>query len=299
MEEADLEQRQLIKLEEMSLEQRQQAERLYHQLGLEPVVNKVLKEFPKSLAGMDRVTDKIFGPYDVKGRADAVAKITALATYAALSEQYNKRAGDLGARITSVEGERDHIKTDYDNLVAKVADVVGGSYEELKANYNELVTRLSDVEQLGSQAATLTKEKAQLTERYESQITALKDEHEKETSNLKGQLAERDAKVEGLESDKTTLTRELDQLRETSTRDYDLLKIAATTMAEAIPYEEIKKKLGEEMYDFLLEDSKVPDKVIGGVGRFIDFKKYLAVAVEKGAKEAGKHAEKILGKALR
>jgi len=299
MEEADLERRQLIKLEEMSLEQKQQAERLYHQLGLEPVVNKVLKEFPKSLAGMDKVTDKIFGPYDVKGRADAVAKITALATYAALSEQYNKQAGDLGARITSVEGERDHIKTDYDSLVAKVADVVGGSYEELKANYNELVTRLSDVEQLGSQAATLTKEKAQLTEKYESQIASLTSEHEKEISNVRAQLAERDAKVEGLESDKATLTRELDQLREISARDYDLLKIAATTMAEAIPYEEIKKKLGEEMYDFLLEDSKVPDKVIGGVGRFIDFKKYLGVAVEKGAKEAGKSAQKILSKALR
>jgi len=288
MEEEGLEQRQLIKLEEMSLEQKQQAERLYHQLGLEPVVNKVLKEFPKSLAGMDRVTDKIFGPYDVKGRADAVAKITALATYAALSEQYNKQAGDLGARITSIEGERDQIKTNYDNLVARVAEIVGGNYEELKANYNELVGRLTEVEQLRLQIETLNREKAQLTEKYESQVAALTSEHEKEISNLEGQLAERDAKIEGLESDKATLTRGLDQL-----------KTAVTKIAEAIPYEEIREKLREEMYDFLLKDSKVPDKVIGGVGRFIDFKKYLAAAVEKGAKEAGESAQKILGKALR
>ena len=299
MEGEDLEQRQLIKLEEMSLEQRQQAERLYHQLGLEPVVNKVLKEFPRSLAGMDRVTDKIFGHYDVKGRADAVAKITALATYTALGEQYNKQVGDLGVRITSIEGERDQIKTDYDNLVARVAEVVGGDYEELKGNYNELVGRLTEVEQLRLQIETLNREKAQLTEKYESQIAALTSEHEKEISNVRAQIVEGSSKIEGLESEKTTLTRELDQLRETLTRDYDQLKEAVTKIAGAIPYEEIREKLGEEMYDFLLKDSKVPDKVIGGVGRFIDFKKYLGVAVEKGAKEAGKSAQKILSKALR
>jgi len=38
--------------------------------------------------------------------------------------------------------------------------------------------------------------------------------------------------------------------------------------------------------------------VIDGVGKFIDFKKYLGVAVERGAKEASKYAEEILGKTL-
>jgi len=38
--------------------------------------------------------------------------------------------------------------------------------------------------------------------------------------------------------------------------------------------------------------------VIEGVGKFIDFKKYLGIAVESGAKEAYKHAEKILRKEL-
>ncbi len=85
MEEKGQEETQLIKVEEidlekMSLQQKQQAERLYNQLGLNPVVNKVLKEFSNSLSGMDRVTDKVLGPYDVKGRADAVAKVTALVT---------------------------------------------------------------------------------------------------------------------------------------------------------------------------------------------------------------------------
>jgi len=123
----------------------------------------------------------------------------------------------------------------------------------------------------------LNREKAQLAKRYESQIT------------------ERDSKIEGLESEKITLTSDLDQLRE----NYNQLKVAITTVAGAIPYEEIKEKLGEELHTFLLKDSKVPDMVIDGVGKFIDFKKYLGIAVERGAKEGCKRTEEILGKTLR
>jgi len=288
-----MEEKQLIRvgevsLEKMSLEQRQQAERLYHQLGLEPVIGTVLKEFPRTLSGMDRFLDRIFGPYDVKGRADAIARVTALVTYGSLGEQYNKEVGSLESRITSLERERDQARTNYDHLVERVAELVGGDYHELKTNYGELVRRLAEVEQLKSQLATLDKEKAQLTEKYESQIATLRNEHEKEIGNIRAQMADGGSKIKGLESEKVTLT-----------RNYDQLKTAITTLTEAIPYEEIREKLGEEMHDFLLKDSKVPDKVIGGVGRFIDFKKYLGVAVEKGAKEAGKRAQKILSKALR
>ncbi len=299
MEKKSLEEKQLIKMEEvslekMSLEQEQRVERLYHQLGLDPVVKKVLKGFSNSLSGMDRVTDRMFGPYDVKGRADAVAKVTALVTYAALSEQYNEQVGNLESQITNLEGERDQARTNYDNLVQKVADVVGGDYEELKGDYNELVGRLAEVEHLRSQLATLNKEKTELTERYESQIATLKNEHSEEVGDLRSQISERDSTIKGLESGKIALTSELEQLRE----NYDQLKTAVKAVAGAIPYEEIRKKLVEELYAFLLKDSKVPDMVIDGVGKFIDFKKYLGIAVERGAKEACKRAEEMLGKTL-
>jgi len=67
------------------------------------------------------------------------------------------------------------------------------------------------------------------------------------------------------------------------------------SLAGAIPDEGIGEKLGEDLYNFLLKDSKVPDIVIGGVGKFIDFRRYLEVAVERGAKEACKRIEEILG----
>jgi hypothetical protein len=45
-----------------------------------------------------------------------------------------------------------------------------------------------------------------------------------------------------------------------------------------------------------LKDSKVPDIVIEGVGKFIDFEKYLAVAVERGVKEVSQRVHEIVGK---
>ena len=77
--------------------------------------------------------------------------------------------------------------------------------------------------------------------------------------------------------------------------DHDRLKTAIATLAELIPDEETGKSLGEELYSFLLKDSKVPHMVIEGVGKFIDFKKYLAVAVNRGASEVRKRIEEILG----
>ena len=97
-----------------------------------------------------------------------------------------------------------------------------------------------------------------------------------------------------LESEKTTLASDLAQLR----GDYNRLKTAVAALAGAIPHEEIGEKLGEELHSFILKDSKVPDMVIEGVGKFIDFKKYLGMAAEKGAQEATKHAELTLSEAM-
>ena len=121
------------------------------------------------------------------------------------------------------------------------------------------------------------------------------DEEKKELKETyESQIADLDSKIKRLESEKTTLTSDLKQLR----GDYNQLKTAITTLAGAIPYEEIGGKLGEELYAFLLKDSRVPDMVIDGVGKFIDFRKYLGMAAEREAQEASKHAEKTLSKVL-
>ena len=52
------------------------------------------------------------------------------------------------------------------------------------------------------------------------------------------------------------------------------------------------------MHAFVLKDSKVPDAVIDGVGKFIDFKKYLRLAAIRGAEEATKQSEQAVRSAL-
>ncbi len=175
------EEKQPIKVEEvspekMNLEQERRAEQLYQQLGLEPVVDRVLKEFAGSLSGFERVTDRAFGPYDIKGRAKAIAKVTALVAYVALDEQYGKEMANLNRQIASLEAERNQVRTNYDRLVQKVSDIVRGDYDELKTNYNQLVERLANVEPLRSREIQARPDKERQGQWHEKEAARRKAE---------------------------------------------------------------------------------------------------------------------------
>jgi len=287
----------IIKIEEMSLEESQLAEQLYNSAGLDPVVDAGLKDYNKRLQKEDKLISKVLGPRgsDIRGYGEAVARRVAFAIYTLLNKQYGGKVGDLRSYIMTLEDDRDRANVKYDELMGRVVGILGEEYKELrtdskvfmeklttvlgedlkesKIDQKALAERLADIDGLRSQVKTLEKEKEQLKEKYESQIAGL------------------DSRIKGLESEKTALSGALAQLSE----DHDRLKTAITTLAEAIPDEETGKSLGEELYSFLLKDSKVPHMVIEGVGKFIDFKKYLAVAVNRGAKEVRKRIEEILG----
>jgi hypothetical protein len=104
-----------------------------------------------------------------------------------------------------------------------------------------------------------------------------------------------DSRIEALQSEKTSLTNDLAQL----TADYGRLQTSITTLAEAIPHEEIGRKLREELHTFVLRDSKVPNVLLRGAGKFIDFRKYLELAATKGAEDATEQAIETLRKAFR
>ncbi len=287
----------IIKIEEMSLEESQLAEQLYNSAGLDPVVDAGLKDYNKRLQKEDKLISKVLGPRgsDIRGYGEAVARRVAFAIYTLLNKQYGGKVGDLRSYIMTLEDDRDRANVKYDELMGRVVGILGEEYKELRTDSNvfmeklttvlgedlkeskidqkALAERLADIDGLRSQVKTLEKEKEQLKEKHESQIAGL------------------DSRIKGLESEKTALSGDLAQLRE----DHDRLKTAITTLAEAIPDEETGKSLGEELYSFLLKDSKVPHMVIEGVGKFIDFKKYLAVAVNRGAEEVRKRIEEILG----
>ena len=320
-EKSDLEEQttSIVKIEEVSLDEAQLAEQLYNSAGLDPVVDAGLKDYDKRLQKEDKLISKVFGPRgsDIKGYGDAVARRVAFAVYALLNKQYGGKVGDLRSYIMALEEERNRANDKYDELMGRVVGILGDEYKELRTDSKEfmekltatlgedlkeskidqaaLAERLADIDGLRSQIKTLDSEKKQLMEGYESQITALKDEHSEEVVTLRSQIDALDSKIKVLESEKTTLTNDLAQLR----GEYDQLKTAITTLAGAILYDEIREKLSEEQYAFLLKDSKVPDMVIDGVGKFIDFKKYLGLAAAKGAEEAIKQAEMALRDALK
>jgi len=294
------EEKQLIKIEEMNLEETQLAEQLYNSAGLDPVVDAGLKDYDKRLQQENKLISKVIGPRgsDIRGYGEAVARRVAFAVYALLNKQYGGRVGDLRSYIMTLQEERDRANTKYDELMGRVVGILGDEYKELrtdskafmerltsvlgedikesKIDHQALAGRLADIDGLRSQIKTLNEEKKELKETRESQI------------------ADMDLKIKGLESEKRILANDLARLK----KDYDQLKNAITTLASAIPHEEIGKKLEEELYDFLLKDSRVPNKVIDGVGKFIDFRKYLGLAAVKGTEEATKQAEETLRNAL-
>ena len=354
------EEKQLIKIEEISLEETQLAEQLYNSAGLDPVVDAGLKDYDKRLQQENKLISKVLGPRgsDIRGYGEAVARRVAFAVYALLNKQYGGRVGDLRSYIMTLQEESDRANAKYDELMGRVVGILGDEYKELrtdskafmerltsvlgedikesKIDHQALAERLADIDGLRSQIKTLEEEKAQLKERHESQITALTNQNSKEmekvssqiaeldstikaleseiatltsdlarsradynqlneeAGKLRSQIAELESRIKGLESEKATLTDDLGRLR----GDYNQLKTAITTLAGGITYEEIGDKLGEELYTFLLKDSKVPHMVIDGVGKFIDFRKYLGLAAAKGAEAATRQAEKSLRSAL-
>jgi DNA repair exonuclease SbcCD ATPase subunit len=310
--------RHLVNVAEMGLEETQLAEQLYHSAGLDPVVKAGLTDYDQRLKQEDKFISKVLGPResDIKGYGEAVAKRVALAVYALLNKQYGGKVGDLRSYIMTLQDERDRANARYDELMGRVVGILGEEYKELRTDskaFTEKLTtllgedikeskidqaalaeRLADIDGLRTQISGLNNEKKELKETYESQIAALKDEHKEESKNLRSQIAELDSKIERLESEKAASQNTFKHLK----AEFERLKSAAETLAEAIPHEEIGKKLGEELHTLLLKDSKVPQIVINGMSKFIDLRKYLGLAAVKGAEEATKQAKDTLSNSL-
>jgi hypothetical protein len=292
--------RQLVPVNEMRVEDTQLAEQLYNSAGLNPVVDAGLKDYDKRLQKEDKVINKVLGPRgsDIRGYGEAVAKRVALAVYALLNQQYGGKMGDLRSYIMNLEDERNRANTRYDELMGRVVGILGEEYRDLRTDSNTfmekltsvlgqdlkqsrldqglLAEKLADIDGLRSQVKTLTEEKAQIEKERASQVAGL------------------DSRIQSLESEQATLSAELarsNEIRNTATAAVDVL-------GETIPHTEIGDSLGEELYAYVLKDSKVPHAVIDGVGKFIDFRRYLRIAASRGAEEATRRSTATVRSAL-
>jgi len=290
------EETQLAKIDEMNLDDTQLAEQLYNSAGLNPVVEAGLKDYGKRLQTEDKVITKVFGPRgsDIRGYGEAVAKRVAIAVYALLNKQYGGQMGDLRSYILALEDERNQANIRYDELMGRVVGILGDEYRELRTDSNAYMERLTTV--LGDDIKQSKIDQAALAERLadidglRTQVGTLTQEKER----LEERIAELDSRIAGLESEKMTLAGELAHLNEV----HNGLNTAVDTLVATIPHKEIGEALGEELYAYVLKDSRVPRTVIAGVGRFIDFRKYLRLAAARGAEEATRQSEQTLRNAL-
>jgi len=305
----------MVNMDEMNLEESQMAEQLYNSAGLDPVVDAGLKDYDKQLQKEDKIISKVFGVRgsDIRGYGQSVARRVAFAVYALLNRQYGGKVGDLRSYIMTLEEERDRANARYDELMGRVVGILGEEYKSLRTDSREFMERLTsvlgedlkeakidkkqlaeslaDIDGLRSRIKSLENDKLVLNERHESEINILKEGHRSEVSELSSQISELDKSMKELEAVKSGLAEDLAKLQARYEQiSKELLALASTPLTD-----DTVKYLKDNLYAFILDDSKVPDRVIGGVGKFIDFKKYLGMAVHKGAGEVHKRIKEIFG----
>jgi len=245
---------------------------------------------------------------DQKALAERLADIDGLRTQIfSFNKEKEQTEEKHDAKIVELksdyETELNSLKSQIDTLNKKIVQ----EKEKHEAQLTELKNdHKNEIRNLQSQIDIISKGMLQEKDKYETQISELKSNHKDEVKSLKSEISNLnkettqekgnfEAQIAELDSEKTTLTSNLVQLRE----HHNHLKTVITTLTEVIPHEEIGGKIGEALHEFLLKDSKIPDMVIEGVGKFIDFRKYLGMAAKEGAELAGKHAEETLRDAFR
>jgi len=208
----------LATVDELSIEEIQLSDQIYHGAGLDPIVDAGIKDYDNKIEQENKLFNKILGVRgtDIRGYGESVAKRVAVAVYGQLSKQYGGKVGDLRAYIMNLEEERDNANRRYDDLMGRAIGILGEEYKDLKTDSNEfmqkltevmgedlkvsrinseaLTEKLADMDGLRSQIRTLLKDKEELAEtairekeeikvRYESQITEA-GKHKVEINNL-------------------------------------------------------------------------------------------------------------------
>jgi hypothetical protein len=292
-EEKSKEEHQIIRVEDMSLDELQMSEQLYTSAGLDPVVDAGLKDYDERIRGENKLISKVLGPRDsdIHGYGEAVAKRVAYAVYALLNRQYGGKVGDLRSYIMTLEDERNRANTRYDELMGRVVGILGEEFKELRTDSKEFMEKLTDI--LGEDLNASKIDQKALAESLadidglRAKIKGLEEELKQQKEDHEAQIAGLETRISGLEAEKTALTENLARLQ----KERDALRAAAADLLASVPHEEIGDKLGEDLYSFILKDSRVPDAVIKGVGQFIDFKKYLRMAAAQAAEEATRQAK--------
>lgn len=308
----------LINVSEMSLNEKQFLEQLYSGAGLEPVVEAGIRDYDERLQKENKLLNKVLGTRgsDIKGYGGAVARRVAFAVFQMLNREYGGKVGDLRANIMALQEERDRAKDKYDELMGRVVGMLGAEYRDLRADSREFMQKLTgtlgedlkearidkqalaetlaDIDGLRDTIKTLENEKIELDRQHAAEIERLNSAHAAEVEKHQTVVVALEQKCETMQQNNVALARQLEELQQA----HKTLRDVAAKVKETVPAEEIGQKLSDDMHEFMLKDSKVPQLVMEGVGKFIDMKKYLKLAASKGVEQALVRVEKSLSQAM-
>ena len=299
-------------IEEANLTADQLAEQLYNNAGLDPVIKAGLKDYDETLRREDKLITKVLGPRgnDIQGYGQAVAKRVAVAVFELLNRQYGGRMGDLRAYIAKLEDDRDKANSRYDELMGRVVGILGDEYRELRTDSNKFMEKLTTL--MGEDIEAKKIDQTALAERLadidglRAEIKKLESEKSEQATDYKNRLEtlnnDRKAEKNAFEQRIEILEKELDDVKASLKElkgQHKKLKDAADNLGKTIDEEDIGRKLSDGLYEYLLEDSQIPPMVLSGVGKFIDFKKYLSAAAVKGATESKAKAGDSLQEAMK
>ena len=202
----------IVKIEDMTIDENQLSEQLYYSAGLDPIIDAGIKDYDKKIQQENKIINKVFGirDTDIRGYGESVAKRVAFAVYSLLNKQYGGKVGDMRSYIMSLEDERNRANTRYDDLMGRVIGILGDEYKELRTDSREfmekltttlgedlkdakidqkaLAERLADIDGLRAQINNLNVEKDRIKEKYESQIAEIKGDHKEEIRDYKSQI---------------------------------------------------------------------------------------------------------------
>jgi len=176
----------------------------------------------------------------------------------------------------------------------KLNVTLGEDLAESRIDQKALAETLADIDGLRANIKQLEKEKGVLVKEHAEIVASLKADHKEIENRLQDDIKQNKVEIKNLEENRDTLEKELSAQR----GHFEKLKESASQIPFAIKNEEIGEAQADGLYKYLVKDSKVPNLVLEGVGKFIDFKKYLKAAVSKGAEEAALQAEAILKKGI-
>ncbi len=189
----------------------------------------------------------------------------------------------LEAQRESHEARHEKLQEKHETTLEKVNEKHDREVAEFKRQIGGLESEIKELETVKEKQSERIKELESIRDRHTEQI--------KELESIRDKQAEQITKLESVRESQAATIQE-------QKADYARLKKAAETLNEAVSLDELGEKLGRELYDFILHDSKVPDMVIEGVGKFFDFQKYFSAAAVKGAEATLKSAGERLDKAL-